>query len=94
MCVHPAGLKHGALDLAPALYVIGSTGTSDPRYFLRSRRWRLSGMARTPFSPGCWTGPRCTAYWPKVQAFGLDLLEVRQLMPKRKSPGQGDNRSP
>jgi hypothetical protein len=30
----------------------------------------------------------------EIEALGLDLLEVRQPMPKRKSPGQGDNRSP
>jgi hypothetical protein len=30
----------------------------------------------------------------EIEAIGLDLLELRQLMPKRKSPGQGDNRSP
>jgi hypothetical protein len=28
------------------------------------------------------------------EALGLDLLEVRQLTPDRKSPGSGDNRSP
>jgi hypothetical protein len=30
----------------------------------------------------------------EIEALGLDLLEVRQLKPQRKSPEQGDSRSP
>jgi hypothetical protein len=30
----------------------------------------------------------------EIEALGLDLLEVRQLEPQRKSPGPGDGRSP
>ena len=30
----------------------------------------------------------------EIEALGLDLLEVRQLTPDRKSPGSGDSRSP
>ncbi len=30
----------------------------------------------------------------EVEALGLDLLEVRQLTPHRKSPESGDSRSP
>jgi hypothetical protein len=30
----------------------------------------------------------------ETEALGLDLLEVRQLEPQRKSPGPGDGRSP
>jgi hypothetical protein len=30
----------------------------------------------------------------EVEALGLDLLEVRQLTPDRKSPGSGDSCSP
>ena len=30
----------------------------------------------------------------EIDALGLDLLEVRQLIPDRKSPGSGDSRSP
>ena len=30
----------------------------------------------------------------EIDALGLDLLEVRQLTPDRKSPGSGDSRSP
>jgi hypothetical protein len=29
-----------------------------------------------------------------IEALGLDLLEVRQLTPKRRSPDSGDSRSP
>ena len=30
----------------------------------------------------------------EIDALGLDLLEIRQLVPERKSPGPGDSRSP
>ncbi len=30
----------------------------------------------------------------EIEALGLDLLEVRQLTPERKSPESGDSRSP
>jgi hypothetical protein len=30
----------------------------------------------------------------EIEALGLDLLEVRQLTPDRKSPESGDSRSP
>jgi len=30
----------------------------------------------------------------EIEALGLDLLEVRQLTPERKSPGSGDSCSP
>jgi hypothetical protein len=30
----------------------------------------------------------------EIEAFGLDLLEVRQLPPDRKSPGSGESCSP
>ncbi len=30
----------------------------------------------------------------EVEALGLDLVEVRQLTPRRKSPESGDSRSP
>jgi hypothetical protein len=30
----------------------------------------------------------------EIEALGLDLLEVRRLEPRRKSPGSGESRSP
>ena len=30
----------------------------------------------------------------EIEALGLDLIEVRQLIPERKSPGPGNSRSP
>jgi hypothetical protein len=30
----------------------------------------------------------------EIEALGLDLLELHQLAPQRKSPGSGDSRSP
>jgi hypothetical protein len=41
-------------------------------------------MARTPCSLACWTG--LYGVLAQIEALGLDLLEVRQLAPQRKSP--------
>jgi hypothetical protein len=30
----------------------------------------------------------------EIEAFGLELLEIRKLTPDRRSPGSGDRRSP
>jgi hypothetical protein len=83
--------------------------TSKPRWRVLARKlqvylcWRNTNVRPQPL--GCLalrTGPlnpgdrQSVLYGvlAEIEALGLDLLEVRQLMPKRKSPGQGDNRSP
>jgi hypothetical protein len=89
----PAG-DHGGMDPAPALYVIrikghlGATVLSafpalDPHH--HGAHTVLTGLLDRSALYGVLA---------EIEALGLDLLEVRQVPPERKSPGSGDRRSP
>jgi hypothetical protein len=89
----PAG-DHGGMDPAPALYVIRIKGHLGATV--------LSAFpALDPYHHGAHTVltgllDRSALYGvlAEIEALGLDLLEVRQVPPERKSPGSGDSRSP
>ena len=89
----PAG-DHGGMDPAPALYTIRINGHLGATV--------LSAFpALVPRHHGAHTvltGPldRSALYGvlAEIEALGLDLLEVRQLTPDRKSPGSGESCSP
>ena len=91
---HLPARDHGGMDPAPALYVIrikghlGATVMSafpalDPRH--HGAHTVLTGLLDRSALYGVLA---------EIEALGLDLLEVRQLSPDRKSPGSGDYRSP
>ncbi len=91
---HLPARDHGGMDPAPARYTIrinGHLGATVLSTFpaLVSRRHGahtvLTGLL-----------DRSTLYGvlAEIEAFGLDLLELRQLEPHRKSPESGDRRSP
>jgi len=94
MSVHLLAPDHGLMDPAPAWYAIQIHG-------------HLSDMLLSAFpalvpqphgADTVLTGPldRSALYGvlAEVEALGLDLVEVRQLSPPRKSPESGDSRSP
>ena len=94
MRFHLAALDHGGMDPAPALYVIridGHLGVTVLSAFpaLTSRRdggyTVLTGLLDRSALYGVLA---------EIDALGLDLLEVRQLRPTRKSPEPGDHHSP
>ena len=94
MRVHPLVPNHGRMDTAPALYTIrinGHLGATVLMAFpaLASRQHGAHTVLTGPLDRSALYG--VLAYF---EALGLDLLEVRQLTPDRKSPGSGDNRSP
>jgi hypothetical protein len=82
------------MDPAPALYMIRINGHLGPTV--------LSAFpAMAPQQHGAHTVltgllDRSALYGAlaEIEALGLDLLEVRQLTPDRKSPGSDDSRSP
>ena len=94
MWVHLPAFDHGVMDPAPALYTIRINGHLGATV--------LSAFpAMTPRRHGAdtvLTGllDRSALYGvlAQIEALGLDLLEVRQLGPQRRSPGSGDSRSP
>ena len=94
MSVHLPGLDRGVMDPAPVPYAIrihGHLGAT-----------MLSAFpALVPHHHGAdtvLTGllDRAALYGvlAEIEALGLDLVEVRQLTPQRKSPESGDSCSP
>jgi hypothetical protein len=94
MRVHLAVLKHGVMDPAPARYVIRINGhlgaTVLSAFPALASRWHGAHTVLT----GLLDRSALFGVLAEIEALGLDLLEVRQLAPDRKSPGSGDNRSP
>ena len=82
------------MDLVPALYTIrinGHLGATVLSAFpamasrLQGGQTMLTGLLDRSALYGVLA---------EIDALGLDLLEIRQLVPERKSPGPGDSRSP
>ena len=94
MPVHLAALDRGFMDPATALYTIrihGHLGATALSAFpamvsqLQGTDTVLTGLLDRSALYGALA---------EVEALGLDLAEVRQLVPERESPEPGDSRSP
>ena len=91
---HLPAVDHGVMDPVPALYMIRINGHLGATV--------LSAFpALAPHHHGAHTVltgllDRSALYGvlAEIEALGLDLLEVRQLTPDRRSPGSGDRYSP
>jgi hypothetical protein len=93
MRFHLPALNHGVMDPAPAIYMIrinrhlGATALS--AFPAMASRLRGAETALT----GLLDRSALYGVLAEVEALGLDLLEIRQLTPDRKSPESGDSRS-
>jgi hypothetical protein len=91
---HLPARDHGGMDPAPALYMIrinGHLGATVLSAF-PAMAPRLQG-AETVLT-GLLDRSALYGVLAEVEALGLDLLEIRQLIPHRRSPEPGDSRSP
>jgi hypothetical protein len=94
MRVHLPPLDHDGMDPAPARYVIrihGHLGATVLSAFPAMVSRRQGGHT---VLTGVLDRSALYGVLAEVEALGLDLLEVRQLTPKRKSSEPGDRRSP
>jgi hypothetical protein len=91
---HLPARNHGGMDPAPALYMIRINGhlgaTVLSAFPALAPRWHGAHTVLT----GLLDRSALYGVLAEIEALGLDLLEVRQLAPDRKSPGLGDSRSP
>ena len=94
MRVHLPPLDHGLMDPAPARYAIrihGHLGATVLSAFpALVPRWRGADTVLT----GVLDRSALYGVLAEIEALGLDLVEIHQLAPQRKSPGPGDSRSP
>ena len=94
MRFHLSARDHGVMDPAPARYMIrinGHLGATVLSAF-PAMASRLQG-AETVLT-GLLDRSALYGVLAEVETLGLDLVEVRQLSPDRKSPGSGESRSP
>ena len=94
MRAHLPAFNHGLMDPAPALYTIrirGHLGATLLSAFpaLASRQHGAHTVLTGLLDRSALYG-----VLGEIEALGLDLLEVRQGMLDRESPGSGDMRSP
>ncbi len=93
MRVHPPVLKHGVMDPAPARYVIRINGYLSPTVLSAFPALASQQHDAHTVLTGLLDRSALYGVLAEIEVLGLGLLEVRQLMPKRKSPEPGDSRS-
>jgi hypothetical protein len=94
MPTHLPARDHGVMDTAPARYLIrinGHLGATALSAFPTMASRRQGGHT---VLTGLLDRSALYGVLAEVEALGLDLVEVRQLTPDRRSAGPGDRRSP
>jgi hypothetical protein len=94
MPAHLPAPDYGGMDPASARYLIrinGHLGVTLLAAF-PALAWKRQGPETV--LTGMLDRPALHGVLAEIDALGLDLLEVRQLTPERRSPESGDSRSP
>jgi hypothetical protein len=94
MRFHLPALKHGVMDPAPALYMIRINGHLGATLLSAFPAMVSQRHGAHTVLTGLLDRSALYGVLAEIEALGLDLLEVRQLMLDRKSPESGDSGSP
>ena len=94
MRFHLPALNHGVMEPAPALYMIRINGHLGATMLSAFPALVPQQHGADTVLTGLLDRSALYGVLAQVEALGLDLVEVRQLTPQRKSPGSGDSCSP
>ena len=78
----------------PGLYTIRIVGRLGATAMTASPRWCPSLVAETVLTGSLADRSAVFGLLVQIEALGLELLELRQIRARPKSPDSGDNRSP
>jgi hypothetical protein len=94
MRIHLPAPDHGFMDPAPAWYAIQIRGHLGATLLSAFPALAPQPHGTDTVLTGLLDQSALYGVLAEVEALGLDLVEVRQLRPQRKSPKSGDSRSP
>ena len=94
MRVHLPGPEHEVMDPVPALYTIRINGHLGAMVLSAFPAMAPREHGADTVLTGLLDRSALHGVLAEIDALGLDLLEVRQLRPTRKSPEPGDHHSP